>query len=138
MFDKAKETFLDDRRVSISFLLIFVLSENVNNLITPQDGQHSISQYAPAQAGPAAEADRGEAEAEASDAEQEDRAERPEGRGRRQEPAWEQQQEGTARLRRPSTISLSGQPGLHDYSPGQSTGSTQTNTFQSSELSIKL
>ena len=90
MFDKAKETFLDDRRVSISFLLIFVLSENVNNLITPQDGQHSISQYAPAQAGPAAEADRGEAEAEASDAEQEDRAERPEGRGRRQEPPWEQ------------------------------------------------
>ena len=115
-----------------------VVSRLISYYFSPaQDGQHPISQHAPTQAGPAAEADRGEAEAEARHAEQEDRAERPEGRWR-QEPTWEQQQEGTARLRRPSTISLSGQPGLHDYSPGQSTGSTQTNTFQSSELSIKL
>ena len=75
----------------------------------PQDGQHPISQHAPTQAGPAAEADRGEAEAEAGHAEQEDRAERPEGRGR-EEQAGEQQQEGAPRLRRSSPVSLSGQP----------------------------
>ena len=33
MFDKAKETFLDDRRVSISFLLIFVLSGMLTTLL---------------------------------------------------------------------------------------------------------
>ena len=110
-----------------------ILNRPLPLIISPQDGQHSVCQHAPTQAGPAAQADRGEAEAEAGHAEQEDRAERPEGR-RREEPARQQQQEGAARLRRAAAVPLPGEPGLHDNSPGQS---RQSNTSkQIKQISI--